>query len=197
MAKKPSKKAAAEKKKRVELRIKTETLRKLRAEYEKSLREKIHERAVGRPTKYQDEKTCELVEAIIETMGSRNFFSYCSVEHVAEILGIHRDTIYEWNEKHPEFAAAINHWEQKRNALFYPLTRTLKPAIWIFLAKNWLGLKDEQISRFFGEGTVVQYVSHIPDPRSKKEDSGKGKKGKGGKGGKGGNPGGRVDGIEK
>lgn len=194
MAKKSSTKATREKKKRAQLRIKTETLSKLKAEYEKALRERIHERTVGRPTKYQGEKTCELMEAIIETMGPRNFFSYCSVDHVAETLGVHRDTIYEWNDKHPEFAAALNHWEQKRNTLFYPFTKALRPAIWIFLAKNWLGLKDEQISKIFGEGTIVQYISHIPDPRSGQQKPGPGKKRRGGKGRRSVE---KIDGIEK
>lgn len=191
MAKKPSTKAAQKKKVKKQPRRKESKLQKFKAAYVKALSKKSTEGKVGRPTKYLAALTCEFVEVIIETMGPRNFFSYCSVEHVAEILGVHRDTVYDWNEKHPEFAAAMNHWEQKRNALFYPLTRTLKPAIWIFLAKNWLGLKDEQISKFMGEGMIVQYVSHIPEPRTRKGGQGSGKKGKGG------NPGRRVDGVER
>ena len=39
----------------------------------------------------------------------------------------------------------------------------LKPAVWIFLAKNWLGLSDRQITELEMKGSIIsQYISHIP-----------------------------------
>ena len=102
--------------------------------------------AGGRPTKYEGEKTYQAVYAIIEKMEAKDFFSFCGVEQIAEALGVHRDTIYEWRNKHDEFSDAIKKWETKRNALFYKLAISpqVKDAKWIFLAKNWLGMTDKQ-----------------------------------------------------
>lgn len=137
---------------------------------------KKKKKAPGRPTKYEDKKTVETIEAITDDIELANFFSWCGVENIAQFLNVHRDTVYEWRTKHPDFDTAMAKWETKRNAIFYTLCLKLNPAIWIFLAKNWLGLKD----RFDFEGamssTSYQYVSHIPAPRKKPSKKEKKKK---------------------
>lgn len=127
----------------------------------------------GQPTKYKGTKTIETVDGIIADMSLETFFLWCGVENVAHLLAVCRDTIYEWRSKHIEFDAVMKRWETKRNALFYTLSLRLAPGVWIFLAKNWLGLKD----RFDIEGAmtseVYQYISHIPSPKKaepKKEE---------------------------
>lgn len=140
---------------------------KMRTAYLKALNTKIPQKKIGRPTKYLGELTCELVEDLANVITYRNFFSYCSVEHVAEILSVSRDTIYEWTTKYPEFSKIMDRWEQKRNSVFYEFVvdRDMKPGVWIFLAKNWLGMKDEQITSLLAKEERVQYISHIPDPQ--------------------------------
>jgi len=76
------------------------------------------------------------------TSDSSNFWKHCSIHHIACLLGVHRDTIYEWQKKFPEFSDTIKKWEEKRNACFLELRQ--KNASWIFLAKNWLGMSDKQ-----------------------------------------------------
>lgn len=124
----------------------------------------------GRPTKYKGTNTIEKIEAIIADMTLETFFSWCGVEHIAAFLDVCRDTIYEWRSKHKEFEVVMKKWETRRNGLFYSLCLRLAPGVWIFLAKNWLGLKD----KFDFEGAmtsdIYQYISHIPPPKKKPED---------------------------
>ena len=98
----------------------------------------------GRPTKYQGTKTIRKVEALISAMTAEKFFDFCSIDHIAYALSVHRDTIYEWQGKHPEFSDVIKTWEARRNVLFYKLivSPQVKPALWIWLSKQWLGMKD-------------------------------------------------------
>ncbi|NIQ17325.1 MAG: hypothetical protein GTN43_00720 [Candidatus Aenigmarchaeota archaeon] len=78
-----------------------------------------------------------------------SFWKHCSVHHIADLLGVHRDTIYDWEENHPEFSDTIKKWRERRNALFLELKQ--KNAAWIFLAKNWLGMRDKQEVEHSGE----------------------------------------------
>lgn len=151
-----------------ELRIKKQALEQFKKDYEKALKEKVKNRKVGRPTKYNEEKVIAMIEAYSETIEIRNFFTYCSFEALAEFIGIHRDTLYEWAAKYPKVKNAIQRFTQKRDSLFYAFVPHLKPASWIFLAKNWLGMTDRQIHELDTKGTVVQYISHMPAPQSKK-----------------------------
>lgn len=102
----------------------------------------------GRPTKYKEKKTIRAVEKFIQEMNLKNFFESCGIEHVALLLGVCRDTIYEWAKIYPEFSDTIKKWETKRNALFYVLSMKMGTGAWIFLAKNWLGMRDEQMHVF-------------------------------------------------
>lgn len=124
----------------------------------------------GRPTKYKGAETIEKIEVIVADMDIKTFFSWCGIENIAAFLNVCRDTIYEWRTKHKEFEAVMKKWETRRNALFYTLSLKLAPGVWIFLAKNWLGLKD----KFDFEGAmtsdVYQYISHIPPPKKKEPD---------------------------
>lgn len=131
---------------------------------------------VGRPTKYEGEKTVQKVYAIIDRMSQKDavkeFFSFCGVEQIADALGVHKDTIYEWRAKHPELSDALKMWETKRNALFYNLAISpqVKTATWIFLAKNWLGMTDIQKIEG-GESLMKALQVIIPNDGTKKDNS--------------------------
>jgi len=152
-----------------ELRIKKEALQRFRDEYEKSLQQKIKRHKAGRPTKYNEEKVIAMIEAFTETLEIRNFFSFCSFESLADFMGLHRSTLYNWMAKYPKLKEAMELFEQKRNALFYAFVPILTPGSWIFLAKNWLGMTDRQITEIDTQGSLVQYISHMPVPRSVKK----------------------------
>lgn len=54
---------------------------------------------VGRPTKFENEKTLELVYKLA-LLG-------CNDEEIADILNIHFDTLYEWKKVYPQFSEAL------------------------------------------------------------------------------------------
>lgn len=149
-----------------ELRIKKDALHKFRDEYNRSLLDRVKKRKVGRPTKYDEEKVIAMIDAYAETIEIRNFFSYCSFEALAEFMGIHKDTLYEWMAKYPKVKESVGRFQQKRDSLFYAFVPILKPGSWIFLAKNWLGMTDRQITEIDAHGSLVQYISHMPAPRT-------------------------------
>ena len=100
----------------------------------------------GRPTKYEGQATIKKLEAITESLSLKDFLTACSIDHIATAMGVCRDTIYEWQKQHPEFSDTVKRWEAKRGKLFYTFAfgKQMSPAVWIFLAKNWLGLTDRQ-----------------------------------------------------
>jgi transposase-like protein len=62
-------------------------------------------RTVGRPTDYTEEAGARLIQAM--TQGY-------SITAAAGVLGVHRDTIYEWAERHPEFSDALKKGKARR-----------------------------------------------------------------------------------
>jgi len=113
---------------------------------------KIEKHPGGRPTKYS-EKACELVLRVAEEMNLQNFLRFCSIYHLAVLLHVHIDTIYEWQRQHPEFSEAIKRWETKRNALAHEF-RGWSDARWIFCMKNWTGMTDRQSIEMPQEFTI-------------------------------------------
>ena len=95
----------------------------------------------GRPTKYIPGKSCRMVLKIAELMTSQNFVHFCSIYHIAHLLNVHVDTLYEWQKQHPEFSEAIKRWETKRTALAFEF-KGWSDARWIFCMKNWSGMTD-------------------------------------------------------
>ena len=95
----------------------------------------------GQPTKYKPEY-CAIAE---DWLGRKH-----STESLGSQLDCHKDTIYEWKKVHPAFSDAIKRGEAKRAAkLENDLVngqhqgKTYNAAVGIFLAKNWLGMRDE------------------------------------------------------
>jgi len=61
---------------------------------------------------------------------------------------VDEDTITNWKAKYPAFSDALKKGEADRNvtllsAMFRNATEKDSPALQIFLAKNWLGMKDQ------------------------------------------------------
>ena len=93
--------------------------------------------------KYSESVIVELDEFIDEMTDDPSvFWKHCSVWHVALLLDVSRETIYAWREKYPRFSDTIKKWEVKRNALYLQLKK--KDSAWIFIAKNWLEMRDTQ-----------------------------------------------------
>lgn len=118
------------------------------------------------------------LDKITEEMTKENFNEFCAVDHIAYILGINRDTVFEWRKTHPTFDDAMERWEQRRNGLWYQFFKDVHPGVWIFGAKNWLGMKDQQ----YIESRVtedIKFVSRFPilhgGKGAKKKEKKKGK----------------------
>ena len=115
----------------------------------------------GRPTKYNEELCDEVI-----SLGKQGF----SVTQIAYELDIHKDTLYEWKKKHPEFSDAIKKardyaqgfWEhQLRTAALgmNPEGVTPNPTLMIFQMKN----------RFPDEWREKQTTEHVGKDDTKLE----------------------------
>ena len=124
---------------------------------------------MGRPSKYEEAVTTQKVYALVEAMTAEKFFDFCSIDHIAYALSVHKDTIYEWAKKYDDFSEAIKAFETKRNMLFYRfvISSQIQPAKWIFLAKNWLGLRDDQHVQHSGEVTHTMTLEDFRDSEEK------------------------------
>jgi hypothetical protein len=100
--------------------------------------------AGGRPTKYDWEELEPLMTEAIEG----GFY----IEQLAAHLGIHDETLREWESIHPEFSAAVKKVRQscKRriaallDAHAYGSIEKGNGSVAIFIAKNVLGWRDRQ-----------------------------------------------------
>ena len=79
----------------------------------------------------------------IDLMEHKNFFEYADYPCICQKLDISEGF---WNRelanKDSAFGQAIKKYMLNRNSLFFGMQKELDPARWIFLAKNWLGMKD-------------------------------------------------------
>jgi hypothetical protein len=121
--------------------------------------DKPAKRKPGRPTKYQGPQTIAQVYAIVARLRSTpsDFLQLCGMEQLADQLDVSRDTLFEWSKIHPEFSDCLKSWLTARNACLYRLAKTLPPAIWIFMCKNWLGWRDKQTLEFPGANDALRF----------------------------------------
>lgn len=114
----------------------------------------------GRPTKYELGYCQKLIDHMA---GGLSFESF------AGEIGVHRDTLYEWEKVHPEFSdakkigtdASLLKWEKigRDNIInssesspgFGGSARSINSAVWIFNMKNRFKWRDKQE----GESDVV------------------------------------------
>ena len=116
----------------------------------------------GRPTKYRPEY-CEM---IIEHMAEG-----LSKEAFAGVIGVHKETIYNWAEANPEFSDAIKTGEVKSRLFWEKLgmagasgSDEFNATAWIFNMKNRFGWRDKQeISGEDGGALVVKVVKHTEE----------------------------------
>lgn len=107
---------------------------------------------------------------------------------IAWYIGVDPATLRRWKKKYPEICAALKKGHGERNvrlttALFTTATRRGNVAAQIFLAKNWLGMKDkhelglpEEILDEEGDMLIkIVHVNGAKPPRSKGKAKGKSK----------------------
>lgn len=116
----------------------------------------------GRPTLYRE----EYCEQVIEHMAQGYSF-----ESFAAVIGTHRDTLYEWCDKHEEFSDARKNaqmvsqyfWEKIGVAGMLGKLPGFNTGVWVFNMKNrfnWTDKREDtsklQISHSFGQPTLEE-----------------------------------------
>lgn len=115
----------------------------------------------GRPTKYDDRHADEAFKFAAVGLSQRD---------MAFIWNVDEDTITNWKERIPAFSEALKRGDSyKRYSLLQSMMRNavvvLNPTAQIFLAKNWLGMKDRQdvgldLPAEGDDGKVVLQIVH-------------------------------------
>lgn len=111
------------------------------------------------PSKY-DEAYCEQLVAHM----SKGY----SFESFAGVISVTKRRLYEWEEKHPEFAEAKEiafakcqlHWETQAidGTWNHPEQSTLNVGVWVFNMKNRFGWRDAHKLEVDGKLTLEQLV---------------------------------------
>jgi len=105
----------------------------------------------GRPSKYKPEYCKMLKQHLIEGL---------SYESFAGLLGVSRESLYEWERKFKEFAdtkkqyieAARLFWEKMGRAGASGQITGFNCTAWLFTMKNRFGYRDRQDLNIAGEG---------------------------------------------
>jgi hypothetical protein len=84
---------------------------------------------------------------------------------MAALWGVNPDTVTNWKQTFPEFSEALKRGQSGRNlsllsAMYHSAITKRMPALMIFLAKNWLGMRDVQDIGL--EGTAPLRISIVP-----------------------------------
>lgn len=111
----------------------------------KALKSVAKSAPVGRPSKYRPEYCQQLHEALKEGL---------TYEAFGGRIGVCRDTLYEWESKHPEFSDARKVGRGLSEAYYIGLLQGIargdfgeartNAAAAIFLAKNVCGMRDQR-----------------------------------------------------
>lgn len=109
----------------------------------------------------------------IEYIGSGH-----SIESWAGKIGIHRDTVYNWKDQHPDFADAMVIAKTKTigfyEDLLLKIAQSGNASAAIFLAKNRAGMRDDfgVDHTSGGEKLPVPILQYVPINDRNKENNG-------------------------
>lgn len=143
---------------------------------------------LGRPTKYRPEYCQKAIdyfnaEPYLEEVDdegniTRKVSDLPTFQHLASILKINQDTLYEWAKKHPAFSEALTICKQMQQHIL--ITNALKgnytPGPAIFALKNLCNWRDKSEVEHTGniqqKITVNKELAHdkIADKRKQLED---------------------------
>jgi hypothetical protein len=129
----------------------------------------------GRPTEYRPD-ICKRVEQYLEErkdtvdiLGEQKLtivrtVNLPTIEDLANYLGIHKDTIYDWEKKYPEFSDVITRvrQEQASRLINNGLSGSYNPQIAkVLLTKHGYVEKQELDQKVTGD---VQFINKVPRP---------------------------------
>lgn len=118
----------------------------------------------GRPSKYNDELQ-EKFDDLVDRWEVRDYFKYGDVNQIALFLGIHRDTVYDWNVKFERFSDTLKRWKTKQRAFLFELAPAISvknASLWIFLAKVKLNYAEINKHELTGkDGGAISFEEKI------------------------------------
>ncbi len=115
--------------------------------------------------KIYNESMCAIAEQI--------FGSGKSIARLASSLGVCRETIYDWRDKHPEFARALKrgketaqaHWEDIGEEGICGEIKNFSATAWIFTMKNRFreDYKEDKQEKTISESVVEKLLDKLID----------------------------------
>lgn len=132
---------------------------------------------IGRPPKYTEaycDKALEYLTMCIDTfevVGENrptiiNKVKLPTIEGLANYLGVHRDTVYDWEQQHEAFSDIVTRvrQEQATRLIDNGLSGTYNPQIAkVLLSKHGYSEKIEQDLNHSGD---VSFINSVPRPKS-------------------------------
>ena len=110
---------------------------------------------IGRPTKYDESITAKADAYFADPSVADD--NVATIAGLCVYLNVHKDTIYEWSNKHQAFSDALKRGKkhQERQIVNLLTDRERFTAGSIFVAKNVLGWRDKQD---VSQDTHITYV---------------------------------------
>ena len=123
------------------------------------------------------DKFDKLVDGMKETV--EGFFGLGIIQSLAYKLGIHRDTIYDWAEKHPKFSDTLRLWQMKKAHIL--IKNNLKIAaksspLAIFLNKTCAGMIEANEIRHTDKDGENLFITVVDDDKLIEENEKKARK---------------------
>lgn len=138
-----------------------------------------NQKSPGQPSKYREEFCAQLLEHMEKGL---------SFEAFGGVVRVHKSTLYEWVEKHPEFKEAKDvgtslsqlHWEKlgvenvlnesSKDSEGASFSRSLNSATWIFNMKNRFQWRDKQPDEADSVNIHLTLAERIAKARARTKD---------------------------
>lgn len=118
----------------------------------------------GRPSKFKKKYEEEALK--LATLGINE-------EDIAWYFGVHPNSLANWKKRYPEFLWAIKKGIAHKKislmkAMYENATTNYNASVQIFLAKNWMGMRDKQEMEISGD-VIIKVISAVPRSKKRKK----------------------------
>ena len=123
------------------------------------VKEEKKKHAGGRPTKYQGQKTVDMVQEYIKTCvdefspDGRKKVRLPTAEGLSIYIGVNVDTLYEWSKNHQEFSDSFASMvaEQKKRLIQEGLANNYNPTIAKLILSSNHGMRERTDNEISGK----------------------------------------------